>query len=147
MLVWSFYAVENGINWCSCIFGIMKKENVIIKGRSYYQGLKSKYLNLAKEASASGDRILCEYNLQFAEHYGRVINEKFPQQFPQPQRQHQQKPADKQVINQAAQAKNSESEVQNIEPVKEVILENKTRCVRKKPIKKEQIQDKVETVS
>lgn len=58
----------------------MRKESNVVKGRAYYQGLRSKYLNFAKEASASGDRVASEYNLQFAEHYTRIIAERFPQQ-------------------------------------------------------------------
>ncbi|MDR0942590.1 MAG: DUF4167 domain-containing protein [Holosporales bacterium] len=53
----------------------MRKGNE--KGLAYYQNLKTKYLNYAKEASSSGDFVLCEHNLQFAEHYGRVISSKF----------------------------------------------------------------------
>jgi hypothetical protein len=53
----------------------MKKEN--IRGVAYYQSLRTRYLNCAKEASASGDRVLYEYNLQFAEHYGRLIDTRF----------------------------------------------------------------------
>jgi hypothetical protein len=52
----------------------MKKENA--KGVTYYQSMRTRYLNYAKEASASGDRVLYEYNLQFAEHYGRLIDSK-----------------------------------------------------------------------
>jgi hypothetical protein len=55
----------------------MKKENFVVRGKSYYLGLRNKYLNAAKEATSSGDRVLSEYNLQYAEHYGRVISEKF----------------------------------------------------------------------
>ncbi|MDR0695770.1 MAG: DUF4167 domain-containing protein [Holosporales bacterium] len=62
----------------------MKKDNG--KGLAYYQNLKLKYLNNAKEAASLGDRVLSEYNLQFAEHYGRVISCKLNQQNPaQPQ--------------------------------------------------------------
>ncbi|MDR1391360.1 MAG: DUF4167 domain-containing protein [Holosporales bacterium] len=56
----------------------MKKENV--DGVNHFQGLRAKYLNLAKEASSTGDRILYEYNLQFVEHYTRLISEKISQQ-------------------------------------------------------------------
>jgi hypothetical protein len=52
----------------------MKKENV--RGVAHYQSLRTRYLNYAKEASTSGDRVLYEYNLQFAEHYGRLIGAK-----------------------------------------------------------------------
>lgn len=117
----------------------MKKENVTIKGRAYYQGLKSKYLNLAKESSASGDRVLSEYNLQFAEHYGRIISERFSHS-PQPQRESQSKQPDK-------HPNPSEQKTQDTDTIKDVVLENKTRCIRKKPAKKEQIQEKVETIS
>lgn len=81
------------------IFGVMKKENVNsnVKNRAYYQGLKTKYMNAAKEASSSGDRVLSEYNLQYAEHYTRTVNERFSnsqqqqfQQNNQPQTQQKQ---------------------------------------------------------
>ena len=49
-----------------------------IKGKAYYISLRAKYLNYAKEAMASGDRVLSEYNLQYADHYNRIISEKFP---------------------------------------------------------------------
>ncbi len=64
----------------------MKKENPNIKGRAHYQGLRMRYLNAAKDAQGAGDIILAEYNYQFAEHYGRVLAERFPnnnQQNPQ----------------------------------------------------------------
>ncbi|MDR1475963.1 MAG: DUF4167 domain-containing protein [Holosporales bacterium] len=54
----------------------MKKE-LNLKGRAYYQNLRTKFLLAAKDASLSGDRILSEYNLQIAEHYSRIISEKF----------------------------------------------------------------------
>jgi hypothetical protein len=37
----------------------------------------SRYLAAAHDASSAGDRVLCEYNMQFAEHYSRVIADKF----------------------------------------------------------------------
>lgn len=56
----------------------MKNNNNNNKGRGYYQGLYDRYIKAAGDASSSGDKILCEYNLQCAEHYMRVMNEKFP---------------------------------------------------------------------
>lgn len=105
----------------------MKKENLNnnIKGKAYYQGLKTRYLNAAKEAS--GDRVLKEYNLQFAEHYSRIISEKFPpQQF---------------------QQSNSQPESQDNSQT-ENIIENKTKCTNRKTIRKPRTKSaKSETVS
>ena len=50
-----------------------------VKGRGYYMNQRTKYLSHAKEAMASGDRVSYEYNLQYAEHFNRVMSEKFPQ--------------------------------------------------------------------
>lgn len=44
--------------------------------RKNFRALQEKYLNMAKEAMASGDRILAEYYLQHADHYYRQ-NEEF----------------------------------------------------------------------
>ena len=55
----------------------MKKENIVNKGKAYYLNLKNKYLTAAKEAATTGDRILSEYNFQCAEHYSRLIAERF----------------------------------------------------------------------
>ncbi|MDR1333559.1 MAG: DUF4167 domain-containing protein [Holosporales bacterium] len=52
----------------------MKKANT--NGAAYYQSMRTKYMNYAREASAAGDRVLCEHNLQCAEHYCRLINAK-----------------------------------------------------------------------
>ena len=60
-----------------CRFVIMKKDNNILKNKAHYQNLRDKYLGSAKEAASSGDRVLAEYNLQHAEHYKRIIAEKF----------------------------------------------------------------------
>ena len=49
------------------------------KGKAYYVNQRARYLSRAREAMASGDRISYEYNLQYAEHFNRVIAEKFPQ--------------------------------------------------------------------
>jgi hypothetical protein len=56
------------------------KKDLNIKGRAYYQNLRTKFLASAKEAASSGDRILSEYNLQIAEHYARIISERFGNQ-------------------------------------------------------------------
>jgi hypothetical protein len=53
------------------------KRDLNVKGRVYYQNLRAKFLASAKDAALSGDRILSEYNLQIAEHYARVIAERF----------------------------------------------------------------------
>jgi hypothetical protein len=57
----------------------MRKENNNTNGknRSYYLNLKARYLNAAKEAQSSGESYLSEHNLQYAEHYTRVIAERF----------------------------------------------------------------------
>ncbi len=100
----------------------MKKENLNIKGKAYYQNLKTRYLNAAKEAA--GDRILKEYNLQFAEHYSRLISEKFP---PQQQNFH------------TVPQDNTQSEN---------IIENKAKCTNRKISRKPQTKVKEsETVS
>ncbi len=59
---------------------MVRKEINSVKGKAYYVAQRAKYLNYAKEASATGDRVLSEYNLQYAEHFSRIIAEKFPQQ-------------------------------------------------------------------
>lgn len=52
--------------------------------------LKEKYLQLARDATVSGDRVLAESLHQFAEHYFRVINDSTdPQTQSQPQSQSQ----------------------------------------------------------
>jgi len=106
----------------------MKKENLNnIKGKAYYQGLKARYLNAAKEAS--GDRVLKEYNLQFAEHYSRIISEKFPPQ----QQQFQQ-------LNSSLESQNTAQS--------EGIIENKAKCTNRKIIKKPKTKTKEsETIS
>ncbi len=48
------------------------------KTRGYYQSIYDKYISAAKECNSSGDKVMAEYNLQFAEHYMRFMNEKFP---------------------------------------------------------------------
>lgn len=58
---------------------MIRKEITNLKGKAYYVAQRAKYLNYAKEASATGDRVLSEYNLQYAEHFSRIITEKFPQ--------------------------------------------------------------------
>ena len=58
---------------------MVRKEINSVEGKAYYVAQRAKYLNYAKEASATGDRVLSEYNLQYAEHFSRIIAEKFPQ--------------------------------------------------------------------
>ncbi|MDR1234118.1 MAG: DUF4167 domain-containing protein [Holosporales bacterium] len=55
----------------------MKRESSKPKSRVYYQNIKAKYVAAAHDASSAGDRISYEYNLQIAEHYSRIISEKF----------------------------------------------------------------------
>jgi len=46
--------------------------DVRIRGTAHQ--VNEKYLILAKDAAASGDRVLAESYLQYAEHYQRIIN-------------------------------------------------------------------------
>ena len=46
--------------------------DVRIRGTAHQ--VNEKYVTLAKDAASSGDRVLAESYLQFAEHYQRVIN-------------------------------------------------------------------------
>jgi hypothetical protein len=57
----------------------MKKENKLQndKTKEHYRNIRDKYLNAAKECNALGDKVMAEYNAQFAEHYTRVIKLKF----------------------------------------------------------------------
>ncbi len=48
-----------------------------MKSKIHYQNLKEKYLTAAKDAKSSGDLVLTEYNMQYAEHYKRIISDKF----------------------------------------------------------------------
>ena len=107
----------------------MKKENINnIKGKAYYQRLRAKYLNLAKEASASGDRILSEYNLQFAEHYSRVMAEKFP-----PQQAQQQQPQQPQKDEIEPQVQQPEVDQIQGQPQKEAV-QPETQKPQKAPV-------------
>ena len=45
----------------------------------------TKYLNLARDAASSGDRVLAEGYYQHADHYQRVLNTFRPQPQPRPQ--------------------------------------------------------------
>ena len=94
----------------------MKKEN-LVKNKAYYQNLKARYLNAAKEAN--GDRVMKEYNLQFVEHYTRLIADKFP-----PQQQPQPKP-------QGAQADQS-SEQTDPDSAGDASAENRGPCVKRR---------------
>lgn len=118
----------------------MKKENINnVKGKAYYLGLKAKYLNLAKEASAAGDRILSEYNLQFAEHYGRILAERFSQQMQQRQTQQQ-------LQQQPQQAEQQQPEPQVTEQTENRVEEQpkvRRRRVIKKAVSEENTQSQV----
>ncbi len=46
---------------------------VRVRGNAYQ--ITEKYLSLARDATAAGDRVLAESYFQFAEHYQRIINE------------------------------------------------------------------------
>ncbi len=46
-----------------------------IKVRGNPKQLLEKYKNAARDAQQAGDRVLAEHNLQFADHYQRVLNE------------------------------------------------------------------------
>ncbi|MDR0552971.1 MAG: DUF4167 domain-containing protein [Holosporales bacterium] len=48
------------------------------KGRGHYQSLYDRHVSLAKEYLSSGDHVMYEYNMQHAEHYMRIMNERFP---------------------------------------------------------------------
>ena len=45
------------------------------RSKGNVSSLHEKYLKLAKESTASGDRIQAEYYHQFADHYSRIMNE------------------------------------------------------------------------
>lgn len=45
-----------------------------VKIRGTAQQVQEKYLNLARDNQRSGDRVLSETYFQFAEHYGRIVN-------------------------------------------------------------------------
>ncbi|MCK5547010.1 MAG: DUF4167 domain-containing protein, partial [Rhodospirillaceae bacterium] len=65
-----------------------------VKVRGTAQQVLDKYLQLARDAQSSGDRINAEGYLQYAEHYFRVINadDSKPKTQPQHQPQHQSQP-------------------------------------------------------
>lgn len=63
--------------------------DVRIRGTAFQ--IVEKYLTLAKDAAASGDRVLAENYLQHAEHYQRQVNE-WAQENPEPRRQHVEQP-------------------------------------------------------
>ena len=56
---------------------LVKDAMTNVRGKSYYVNQRAKFLHHAKEAMTSGDRVLYEYNLQCADHYNRIILEKF----------------------------------------------------------------------
>ena len=123
----------------------MKEKNINnnAKGRAYYQSLRTKYLNLAKEAATSGDRVLSEYNLQYAEHYGRILSEKFSQPAPlqqnqQSQQMPKQKPQSQQIEKpQTEQNEPVQPEKCNEQPQEKVVVKRK-RVVRKNTPPKEE---------
>lgn len=55
--------------------------------RGNAQQLMEKYLQLARDATMQGDRVLAENYFQHADHYYRVLNARFEQQNGQPQQQ------------------------------------------------------------
>ncbi len=59
--------------------------DVRIRGTAFQ--IVEKYMTLAKDASASGDRVLAENYLQHAEHYQRLIGS-WADEMPAPQRQY-----------------------------------------------------------
>ncbi len=120
----------------------MKEKNINNNGknRAYYQALRARYLNLAKEASTSGDRILKEYNLQFAEHYGRILSEKFPQTAQTPQ---QISSSQKQNISEQSSTDNQTSTTENAkqsqEPAQETQKAPKKRVMKKASQKQKEV--------
>jgi hypothetical protein len=59
--------------------------DVRIRGTAFQ--IVEKYLTLAKDAAASGDRVLAENYLQHAEHYQRQVNQ-WAEENPEPRRFH-----------------------------------------------------------
>jgi hypothetical protein len=71
------------------------------KPRKNFPALREKYLNMAKDALSSGDRVLAEYYLQHADHYFRMQAEfqaeraaSRPQEQGQQEAQEQEQPED-----------------------------------------------------
>ena len=99
---------------------MVKKEITSVKGRAYYVAQRAKYLNYAKEASATGDRVLSEYNLQYAEHFARIIEEKFPQTVTSQQSQ-----SDTQNSDCATSEENQEAESHRVEMPRKMPIRRK----------------------
>ena len=57
--------------------------------RGTAQQLFEKYLQLGRDATSSGDRVMAESYFQHAEHYFRIVNAMNQAQQPQPQPQYQ----------------------------------------------------------
>lgn len=77
------------------------------KPRKNFAALREKYMNMAKDAMGSGDRVLAEYYLQYADHYFRMQQEFLAERA---QRYQQQNPNATQEEAAAAQEQAEESE-------------------------------------
>ncbi len=99
---------------------MVRKEITGVKGKAYYVAQRAKYLNYAKEAAATGDRILSEYNLQYAEYFSRIIAEKFPQPISS-----QQSPSDVQDCDCTQSEENQEAEAHRAEVSRKVPIRRK----------------------
>jgi len=85
-----------------------------------------KYLKLAKEASASGDRIQSEYYYQFADHYSRLmlelglfIEENPESQNPESQNPESQNPVEVKSVDKKSENDNNSDEVVETDKDKE----------------------------
>jgi len=93
--------------------------SIRVRGNAYQ--VMEKYLTLARDASASGDRIAAENYYQHAEHYYRILNannENRPQQPQPPQQASSEKQANGKDANGSAEAAPAEdtSEAQSETP-------------------------------
>ena len=81
-----------------------------------------KYLKLAKEASASGDRIQSEYFYQFADHYSRLMLELglFIEENPESQNPESQNPVEVKSVDKKSENDNNLDEVAETDKDKEV---------------------------
>lgn len=75
-----------------------------------------RYMNQAKDALSSGDRVQAEFFYQHADHFLRILNEYKEQQRAQ-QPQQQEAPTEKEVVEPASQAQASEGDSE-VAPVK-----------------------------
>jgi len=69
-----------------------------------------KYVNLARDAAASGDRIAAESYQQYAEHYYRIINDTTDPQRPSPERPASERPASERPASERPASERSASE-------------------------------------